>query len=417
MECVGTRIPYAKWRLNAFRQLLAISHAQAVSRGISTSRQTDQPKEAMLETKTGNSSPDTVPPSQRLPQSPLLTRSRHGAEKNRKRRPTKQEEADLLKNPWALMLASPPRMCSVTAARLPSALMGTWGLVRQPDSDKLYMMPVGLLQDSLQSDKTKNLSSSSKPTIPSQQESLASEMQGQEEDPLDESPIPTSPDKQTGRQLVLRIAELLPLLQSISVPLSLSRKGGKKSSIMRLLPFRWKHPQGPVTAHEEKKIIWSEDMPELTLRSMRGFVVKKLGIVLEKYKRVGTPNGVWRALDLPEYSDAALKEALGSLELFDRMECGGVLLLGAKDSAAAGSTSSPSDSLDSVLLPQTGSKVPVFDLPVLFSESDINKLRESHAQFQHTALFFRPEDKLGVDAMISLWKIKRLLHGFDPTRQ
>ncbi|KAJ6146021.1 hypothetical protein N7497_008003 [Penicillium chrysogenum] len=376
MECVGTRIPYAKWRLNAFRQLLAISHAQAVSRGISTSRQTDQPKEAMLETKTGNSSPDTVPPSQRLPQSPLLTRSRHGAEKNRKRRPTKQEEADLLKNPWALMLASPPH--------------------------KLYMMPVGLLQDSLQSDKTKNLSSSSKPTIPSQQESLASEIQGQEEDPLDESPIPTSPDKQTGRQLC-----------HYPYP----GRVGKKSSIMRLLPFRWKHPQGPVTAHEEKKIIWSEDMPELTLRSMRGFVVKKLGIVLEKYKRVGTPNGVWRALDLPEYSDAALKEALGSLEPFDRMECGGVLLLGAKDSAAAGSTSSPSVSLDSVLLPQTGSKVPVFDLPVLFSESDINKLRESHAQFQHTALFFRPEDKLGVDAMISLWKIKRLLHGSDPTRQ
>jgi hypothetical protein len=59
----------------------------------------------------------------------------------------------------------------------------------------------------------------------------------------------------------------------------------------------------------------------------------------------------------------------------------------------------------------------VFDLSVLFSESDINKLRESHAQFQHTALFFRPEDKLGIDAMISLWKIKRLLHGVDLTRQ
>ncbi|CAG7951560.1 unnamed protein product [Penicillium nalgiovense] len=417
MECVGTRIPYAKWRLNAFRQLLATSHVQAVSRGISTSRQTDQLNEAMLETKKGNSSPDTVPPSQRLPQSPLLTLSRPGAERNRKRRPTKQEEADLLKNPWALMLASPPRMCSVTGARLPSALLGTWGLVRQPDSDKLYMMPVGLLQDSLQSDKTKNLGSSLKPTIPSQHESLATGIQCQEEDSLDESPIPTSPDKQTGRQLVLRIAELLPLLRSISVPLSLSKKGGKKSSIMRLLPFRWKHPQGPVTAHEEKKIVWSEDMPELTLRSMRGFVVKKLGAVLEKYKRVGTSNGVWRALDLPEYSDAALQDAVESLERFDRMECGGVLLLGSRNSAAAGYTTPSSVSLDSVALPQTGAKVPVFDLSVLFSESDINKLRESHAQFQHTALFFRPEDKLGIDAMISLWKTKRLLQGVDLTRQ
>ncbi|KAJ5531013.1 hypothetical protein N7527_004406 [Penicillium freii] len=410
MECVGTRIPYAKWRLSAFRQLLATSQAQAASRGISTSRQTAPVNEITLETKTDNSNPNSVPPSQRLPQSPLLTRPRSGTEKNRKRRPTTQEEADLLKNPWALMLASPARMCSVTGARLPSALMGTWGLVRQPNSDTLHMMPVGLLQDSLQSNKTKKPSSSPEPTIPDQQESADIEKQGQEEDV---SPIPTSIDKQTGRQLVLRIVELLPLIQSISVPLS--KKAGKRPPIMRLLPFRWKHPQGPLTAHEEKRIIWADETPEFMLRSMRDVVVKKLGAVLEKYKRVGTSNGVWRALDLPEYSDTALMEALGSLERFDRMECGGVLLLGSKNSAAAGYTSQSSGSLDSVALTQTGSKVPVFDLSVLFSESDIKKLRESHGQFQHPALFFRPEDQLGVDAMISLWKIKRLLEGVDPT--
>ncbi|KAF4769106.1 hypothetical protein HAV15_008611 [Penicillium sp. str.  len=238
MECVGTRIPYAKWRLGAFRQLLATSQAQAASRGISTSRQTDQLNDITSETKTDNSNPKSIPPSQRLPQSPLLTRPRSGTEKNRKRRPTTQEEADLLKNPWALMLASPARMCSVTGARLPSALMGTWGLVRQPNSDNLHMMPVGLLQDSLQSNKTKKLSSSPEPTIPGQQESPEIEKQGQEEDV---SPIPTSLDKQTGRQLVLRIAEILPLIQSISAPLS--KKGGKRPPIMRLLPFRWKHPQ------------------------------------------------------------------------------------------------------------------------------------------------------------------------------
>ncbi|KAJ9493123.1 hypothetical protein VN97_g90 [Penicillium thymicola] len=412
MECMGTRIPYARWRLSAFRQLLATSQAQTASRGISTSRQTDPVAEITLETRIDNSNLDSVPPSQRLPQSPLLTRPRSGTEKNRKRRPTTQEEANLLKNPWALILASPARMCSVTGARLPSALMGAWGLVRQPDSDQLHMMPVGLLQDSLQNNKTKKLGSSSEPTIPGKQGSPDIEKQGQEEDA---SPTPTSLDKQTGRQLVLRISELLPLIQSISVPLS--KKGGKRPPIMRLLPFRWKHPQGPVTAHEEKRITWSEDTPEFMLRSMRDVVVKKLGAVLEKYKRVGTSNGVWRALDLPEYSDAALKEALGNLELFDRMECGGVLLLGPKNFAAASHKSQSSGSLDSVALTQTGSKVPVFDLSVLFSETDIKKLRESHAQFQHTALFFRPEDQLGIDALISLWKIKRLLGGVDLTEK
>ncbi|KAI2732871.1 hypothetical protein DTO012A8_10139 [Penicillium roqueforti] len=201
MECVGTRIPYAKWRLSAFRQLLATSHAQAVNRGIATSRKTNQPNETTLEKETDNSTPETAPPSQRLPQSPLLTHPRSGIEKNRKRRPTTQEEADLLKNPWALMLASPARMCSVTGARLPSALLGTWGLIRQPTSDDLYMIPVGLLQDSLQSNKTKNLSSSPEPTIPDQQETKSMAIQGQEKGPLIASPIPKSSDKRTGRQL------------------------------------------------------------------------------------------------------------------------------------------------------------------------------------------------------------------------
>ncbi|KAJ5210448.1 hypothetical protein N7491_010254 [Penicillium cf. griseofulvum] len=415
MECVGTRIPYAKWRLSAFRQLLATSHAQTVSRGISTSRQIDQVDATTLETKTDKPNQNSVLPSQRLPQSPLLAHPRSGTEKHRKRRPTAQEEADLLKNPWALMLASPARMCSVTGARLPSALLGTWGLVRQPNTDELHMMPVGLLQDSLQSNKPQNLGSSPEPVIPGQPESPEMGIPGREEDSLEASPIPTSPDKQTGRQLVFRIAELLPLIRSISIPLS--KRGGKRPAIMRLLPFRWKHPQGPVTAHEEKRIIWSENTPEIMLRGMRDVVVKNLGAVLDKYKRVGTSNGVWRALDLPEYSGAALKEALGSLERFDHMEYGGVLLLGPKDSAAAGDTSQLSGSLDSVALTQTGSKVPVFDLSLLFSEADIKHLRESYGQFRHTALFFRPEDKLGIDAMISLWKIKRLLDNDALTEQ
>ncbi|CAI7574831.1 unnamed protein product [Penicillium glandicola] len=388
MECVGTRIPYEKWRLNVFRQLLVASPTQVVRRGITTSRQADQLNETTTETKTDNSNPNSIPPSQRLPQSPLLTRPRFGSEKNRKRRPTTQEEADLLKNPWAVMLASP--------------------------AHKLYMMPVGLLEDSLQIDKKQNLGSSSEPTILSQQESSKMGVQGRKDGSLDTSPIPTSPEKKTGRQLVLRIAELLPLIRAISAPLS--KKGGKRPPMMRLLPFRWKHPQGPVTAHEEKSIIWSKNTPEFLLHSMRAVVVKKLGAILDKYKRVGTPNGVWRALDLPEYSDAALKEALGSLEPFDRMACGGVLILGSKNPAAARDPSQSSGALDSVTLTQTGSKVPVFDLSVLFSESDINKLRESHGQLQHSALFFRPEDQLGIDAMISLWKIKRLLDDVDLTK-
>ncbi|KAJ5781060.1 hypothetical protein N7457_006220 [Penicillium paradoxum] len=414
MECVSARIPYTTWRLRAFRQLLATSHSRVprtVRRSISTSRSTDQLDEVPLETTTQNSDSKPVPPSQRLPQSPLLTNPRRGAEKTRKRRPTTQEEADLLKNPWAVMLASPARMCSVSGARLPSDLMGTWGLVRQPDADKLYMMPVGLMQDSLQNKESQSPASSPEPALPDQVKASKSEASGSDEDPFSTPVIRTPKDKQTGRHLVLRIAELLPVLQSITPPLSKNR--GKRHSIMRLLPFRWKHPIGPISAHEEQKLVWSQNTPDIVLHSMRNYVSKKLVAVLRKYKRIGTANGVWRALDLLVYSDAALIEALGSLEPLDRMECGAVLLLGSKDVTTAGDASGKNGALDSVSLSQTGSKVPVFDLSVLFAESDMKKLRESHEQFQHTALFFRPEEKIGIDAMVALWKIKRLLSNVD----
>jgi hypothetical protein len=214
-----------------------------------------------------------------------------------------------------------------------------------------------------------------------------------------EFPVPAVRNKPTGRQLLLRIADLMSLIRPITEPLS--KKGGKRAPVTRLLPFRWKSPHGPVTAGEERRLLWLSNTPEILLQGMRKDVCTKLGAVLAKYKRVGAPNGVWRVLDVPEYSDSALKEAVGQMNLFERIQCGGVLLLG------------PKSSLDSVTLTQTASNVPVFDLSVLLSESDLQTLRESHGQLEHNALFFRPDDKAGIDAMLSLWKIKRLLSEND----
>ncbi|KAJ5816756.1 hypothetical protein N7447_008989 [Penicillium robsamsonii] len=280
MECVGTRIPYAKWRLSAFQQLLATSH-QAVNRGISTSRQ------------------------------------------------------------------------------------------------------------SAQLNKTTPAVSSSHPS------SLRDGKDSQE------APHDTGGSRST-QQPVGRNAGF--------AGTATLQEGREKTSDYAAVAVPMEAPTGPCDSARREKIIWSENTPEIMLRSMRAVVVKKLSAVLEKYKRVGTPNGVWRALDLTEYSDAALKAALGGLERFDHMQCGGVLLLDPKTSQSSGS-------LGSVALIQNGSKVPVFDLTVLLSESDINNLRGSHGQFQHTALFFRPKDQLGVDAMISLWKIKRLLDNVDLTER
>jgi hypothetical protein len=415
MECINARVPYSQWRLGAFRQLLATSTSfttQVVNRSISTSQRNRQPNEAASRQQ-GTSDFEPVPPSQRLPQSPLLAYPRPGAEKNRKRRPTPKETSQLRKNPWAIALASPTRMCAVTGARLPSDLLGTWGLVRQPDTEKLCMMPVGLMQDSLQNGKPRSPNSNvSAISDIDQSQTPEGGLQGEEVNGTStaEFPVPAVRNKQTGRQLVLRITDLIPLIRSITEPLS--RKGGKRAPVVRLLPFRWKSPQGPVTTGEEKRLLWLDNTPEILIQGMRGDVCKKLGAVLEKYKRVGTPNGVWRALDVPEYSDSALKEALGQLELFERIQCGGVLLLGSKSPAPVDRSQAKS-SLDSVTLTQTGSNVPVFDLSVLLDESDLHTLRESHGQLEHNALFFRPDDQAGIDAMISFWKIKRLLGNID----
>jgi hypothetical protein len=416
MECVSARIPYTKWRLRAFRQLLATSRpltAQATSRGISTARENES-NETPSESDTDISDPKPIPPSQRLPQSPLFTHPRRG-EKNRKRRPTTPEDADLRKNPWAVMLASPTRMCTVTAARLPSDLLGTWGLVQQPDAEKLYMMPVGLLRDSSHGKKTQAPDSSPEAAIADQPESAKTKITSPEEGSPLEAVVPDTRIKRAGHELLIRIADLLPLLRSITPPLVKNRGVGRarKNAMSRLVPFRWRHPTGPITAHEEKQLSWSQDMPDVVLYCMRNQVIEKLGAVLEKYKRVGTPNGVWRALDLPVLSDAALKEALGSLDSFERMECGAVLLLGSNQPVAAGDVSNSNMSLESIALAQTGSKVPIFDLSVLFSESGLKSLRESHGQLQHNALFFRPEEQIGIEAMIALWKLKRLLAGGD----
>jgi hypothetical protein len=321
------------------------------------------------------------------------------------------ETEQLKKNPWAVALASPIRMCGVTGARLPAALLGKWGLVQQQETDQLHFMPVGLLEGSLQNSKPPNSTSSDVTAAEDvEDEQSESDVGSDNTSSIVNTPTPlVQQSNQQGRQLLLRLVELLPLLRLMSVPLS--KKGGKKPAVLRLLPFRWKHPQGPIKASEEQKLNWMSNTPDIVLQSMRTQVHKKLDAASTKFKRLGKPNGVWRAVDLQEYSDIAIEEALGHLKPIERMECGGLLLIGPNTDGP--NTQLAGSCLDSVTLPQTGSKIPVFDLPSLLSESELAKLRESHPQFQHTALFFRPDEEVTVDAMIYLWKLKRLLAKLD----
>lgn len=75
-----------------------------------------------------------------LPLSPLEILS--GAHKRkRKRRPTKEELAELRSNPWAKMLAASVRQCMATRTRFPASLLLDIGQVVNPNDLEIYLMP------------------------------------------------------------------------------------------------------------------------------------------------------------------------------------------------------------------------------------------------------------------------------------
>ncbi|KAL5360015.1 hypothetical protein BJX96DRAFT_174897 [Aspergillus floccosus] len=425
MDCLHGRVPYASWRLRVFRQLFTPSLSSTVARissrrtiSISTAApsQTSTLQQGSHEdasnTRTRGTKPSalsqndeqTLRPSQLLPQSPLLSRPHpHLAKKRKKSIATHKDLYALRQNPWAMALASPPRMCAITGTRLPRAFLGDWGMVRRPDSKEgLWFMPVGAMKDELE--------------LPSPHK------------PRSEKDTPRSEHgmfrNRSFHYLVLRIVDRLPLLRSLTAALTGHAPGRKVSPIVRVLPFRWKHPHGPITAHEEKQMIWREDMPDFVLARMRASVVKQIKRVSDRYKRTNVANGVWTTMNMDRVSETPLLEGLKSLEPFARMETGAVIVLGSsqvREDAGAGAeletSSSSEDTLPEFIeLPQTKSKVPVFDLRRLLSRGDLDEVRNYHPRFRSPALYFRPDESRTIEAMLALWKLQGLVRGDETPR-
>ena len=116
-----------------------------------------------------------------------------------------------------------------------------------------------------------------------------------------------------------------PLLQRLSKPLS--RNSGKRPAIGKILPFRWKHPFGPITSRVEKQLLWRPDMVDYVLEQRRKGVVEDLEKAQRRHARLDQPNGAWTVLQLRDTSVDALSDALSQLGALDRMAAGVVLLL------------------------------------------------------------------------------------------
>ncbi|OGM43876.1 hypothetical protein ABOM_005966 [Aspergillus bombycis] len=412
MECLHGRISYASWRLRVFQRLFLSSSElngrRTISRRVidhpttptgSQFQHPEYPKEPGQYDDAESTASETEEPrlSQTLPQSPLMKTVHPNLEKKHKKRAAKPEDLeDLRRNPWAMALASPPRMCSATGTRIPRAFLTDWGMLKRPKSDGLWFMPLGLLKDEVAA--------------------AAADHRSQRAAGGTSLPIPYM--DMSIRNLVIRLVDRLPLLKKLNSVLA-SHVYGTRSPVARMFPYRWKHPHGPFTVREEKQIIWREDMPNFVLSRMRADVVKQLKQACNKYKRLDATNRVWTAIDLNEYSEAAILKELKGVKPFPRMECGAVLVMGTLINSQTGviepvsqdkATSNAMGTLpEYLMLPHLPSKVPVFELAQLFSQKELEEIWGYDSRFQSPALYFRPNDPITVNAMLALWKLKGFL--------
>ncbi|KAH8426759.1 uncharacterized protein LDX57_004492 [Aspergillus melleus] len=397
MQCLH-HVPYTSWRLTVYRQLFTTPRPNTLSsssrRTISSTttqyqaQQHDQQDATHAEQPNNDSEESPTPrPSDLLPQSPLLTDPHISpVKKRRKERPTDEDPSCLRRNPWAQALASPIRMCCITGARAPRDLLTTWGLVQRPNSRGLWMMPVDLLKDELSADES-----------PKDQKPAPSTESSQEEQASVSSP------PRALRHLSVRLVDSIQLLRRLCRSMA-SHEIGNYSALVKAIPYRYKHPVGPLTPSHARSLIWRQDMPTFVLKRMRMEAVKRLEKVTVNRPKLGHHNGVWQEVEIEgQVSEDTLKKGLEGMKAVDRMECGAVIVMREQQIEQ--------DALPRlVTLPQTGSRVPVFDLSVLLSDSDREALRSADPRFQRTGLFFRPHGPKARKAMMALWKLQNFLN-------
>ncbi|KAL1958888.1 hypothetical protein VTO42DRAFT_3441 [Malbranchea cinnamomea] len=346
-----------------------------------------------------NASKPNPPPSERLVRSSVEIRRKKAAEMRQKKQKPKPAEPDPLRhNPWAQMLASPARMCALTQARLPKDFMVDFGLVKHPDASSYWLMPTKLLEDDL-----KNL-----------------------------EPNPPTNDGEGEQAPVAR--QLRPLMRVTNSPLMLSSPAKlKPSSLQKLIPFSEKAPEGPITRHMQKNLVWREDMPDFVLQQLRKNAVKMMKrSSLSNGSRKVTPEA-WMTLDVNgDPGVEQLEDALRKLGNLENMSWGAVLVLGprlkpqeqnvAENEGGNSSDALPSDTDEShraslsanarsdlpdlIQLPTGNAQIPIFDLRTLLSHENIDELRSFHPVFHQNALFFRAIKHITPGPLVALMQLK-----------
>jgi hypothetical protein len=328
-----------------------------------------------------------------------------------------------------MALASPVRACAVTKVRHPAALLGAYSLAQRPGTEALWIMPVDLLKDKLREAAL---------GVKQRYGSVPSE--------IDDAVEFKEQKTQSIQFLKLRLIDRLLLLKEMTsyFVASSSKMNGR---LTKIIPHRWKSANGSLTPRDIKSMVWREDMPEFVLECMGKEVVRTLESVSRRAEEC--PEREKNFWSLTGDSASTVAEAIQKMNIMENMHCGAILIMSGDSSSALMSkqraistvtnpdnkadpeehaaplgleqtmvqepTTSPTekisdrllyDSLDYLTLPQTHSKVPIFNLSALLSPHHLERIRGSHPRFQDDALFFSPKGKVGIDAILSLWRLK-----------
>ncbi|EEQ33371.1 hypothetical protein McanMca71_001366 [Microsporum canis] len=312
------------------------------------------------------------------------------------------QDSSLVRNPWAIALASPPRLCHATHSRLPTELMIDFGLVQHPETSALWLLPTSLLEDELR-EATGDAGS----RVTTEHDSPPAD----DGNPAVGADNTSKPRKEFP---LVRVTNSGTLLNMLSNP--------KYSNISKgLVPPSWKQPQGPLSKNAMQTLVWRGDMANHVLQAMRRQVLRSLKKILQvtpktkKQQRQDT----WTVLNNTEYpiTQGALEDSLQQLPELRDIRSGVVLILRPDhlaesnldhngDSDFTTSTATDKQSFDLVELPVQRSQVPVFDLTKLLSLEELQAVRQLGEVFQGGALYFIPATRKSALFVLDLWRLK-----------
>ncbi|KAK2748358.1 hypothetical protein FQN57_001016 [Myotisia sp. PD_48] len=355
-------------------------------------------------TTAGNETNVPVPDS--LVASPVLLRrakAKHRREKVKDRSlRSKEFETDrtLASNPWALALASPPRICRVTEVRQPSELLLDFGSVEHPQTGASWILPITGLQK-------ENLKAATSVTV--------------------------SPDNAEGNTIP-KPTSLNPLFRTV-----FSHQLAEKLSRMANRALIRRIVRSPSDRSPAKSYIWRKDMPDHILGLLRAEAIKSLKemAVIQDERGVGHPRGSLTALNISNRAPTAsvLRDCLEHVPRSPNASRGIVLIVNSGSatretarhdtSVSLSNSSNPSTagpesqtdcstiqsseeslSFDLLKLPWQASQVLVLHLSELFGEDELHELSQTQSIFQEKALFFIPNNKQAALLILSLWRLK-----------